>query len=115
MHRYDLVKEQMMKPEESIRPVFQEIRNALRGGNRVFFVGQFESVPAGQMPPKLEPAPHPVSGWVDGTYYIGWSKQVTYFVEMTATNIQPVSVPVDRKVNVLEDLAVADIRGWRGQ
>ncbi len=111
-HRFDLLR-QRMTSADPLAPLLSSIETALRGGNRVFWVGNLTSPPGGQAPPVIPPAPSPVWGWSDGPYYETWDLQAGYLLSTRATRVAPVPLPGAGAVSAYENPPLHVLEGWR--
>jgi hypothetical protein len=114
-HRYDIMQQLMMKPDQSevVRSTLDRIAEVLKSGNRVWLVGGLDFMPAGQVPPELPGAPNGPWGWQQRIYYKVWSMQGGYYVQTHAGRIQAVEMPAEGMVNPLENMSLTLAEGWR--
>jgi hypothetical protein len=115
IHRYDLLKEKMMAPDQQavVRPVMEKVTEALKAGGRVWFVGGLPLAAAVEKPELLPPAPTGRSGWADPPYAEAWAAQVAYLVKAHAQRAEFVSVAAPLAVNLYEDVPLLVVEGWR--
>jgi len=113
-HRYDIVKQEMMRADQSAptRAVIDRAGEALRGGHRVFVVGGLQ-FPAGAAAPMAPPrAPVPGSDpWPEGAYNVHWSRVVGHFLRKHSTI--RVELPVKERVSDYERGRLLVAEGWR--
>ena len=112
IHRYDLVKARMMEPEP-LRDVLGAVERTLRGGHRVWVVGELEIPPPGTPVPILPPAPAASSGWSEQPYDRSWSLQLGAFLRDHAAAGGQVPVHWDGPINGFERLSLLVLSGWR--
>lgn len=113
IHRYDLLKKQMLMPN-AIAPVLTRMQETLQGGGRVWIVGGLQYESGSEPPSPLPPAPRLPSGWWYGPYMSNWEKQAAYFLQTHALQIdlalEPTKYPA---VNPLENCPVFVVQGWK--
>ena len=111
MHRYDLVKSKMTS-DHPIADLRQELRETLRSGSRVWFVGGIR-IPRNNAPPlSLSSAPDAVYGWDNVAYVESWVEQLGVFTRAHALAAQPVALSAGGPVNELEDVPLTVAMGW---
>ncbi len=115
LHRYDLVKRQMENPEDTVRPVLEMMREALRSGHRVWLVGGLPFPRPGQPPPTLPPAPNGPNGWSEAFYYAGWALQAGSWLQVHATTLEEVDPGAMHPVHPFEAERLFVVSGWRGE
>lgn len=110
IHRYDLVKAQLQRPDP-IQPVLDQVRMALQLGQRVWVVGH---MPTPDKPP-LEPRPAPDNpwGWFDEPYSELWGAKVGHFLTTHAARQTIVISPLPQSVNPFENLPLVEWAGWQ--
>ena len=111
VHRFDLIKAKLISPN-AIDDVYESIAHTLQLGNRVWFVGGVEFLPAGESPITLPPAPNPEFGWNMDPYAELWSQQIGVFLRLHSSGGPVVSVPTGGPVNDLENVGLLVIQGW---
>jgi hypothetical protein len=110
LHRYDLLKVEMRKPQP-IDGVLQRAAATLRGGHRVWLVG---FVPLDRTPPPaIRPAPDNPWGWFDEPYSTAWGMQLGYVLASHATSGGIVIAPEPTGVSGYENLPLIELSGWR--
>jgi hypothetical protein len=111
VHRFDLLKAKMMawNPIDDLRDL---IGQTLKSGNRVWFVGGVQFLPAGQEPVPLPPAPNSEFGWNLDAYAFLWSQELGMFLRRHAVNGQFIPLGTDQPVNYLENLPLLVVEGW---
>ncbi len=114
-HRYDLVKAAMSLADQRapVRPLEEQIADALRAGHRVWLAGGMELLPA---PPKsgtLPPAPAANLGWDSDTYTAAWTVEVLAFLRSRARQVQEVRLEFAGPVYEFENLPLKVFEGWR--
>jgi hypothetical protein len=108
VHRYDLLKQQMLSPDALV-PLVARIEQVLKRGNRVWVVGVIRSRNGDRLEPKpLGRPPLPKSGWNHQPYERSWSLEILRFLAEHA--LEQYEVPVDRG---LEHAELMVGRGWR--
>ena len=115
IHRYDLVKKQMMA-EDPIGPLLEQARQTLRSGHDLWVAGDFQFPPPGQpqsiLPPYREDmALDAPEGW----YCSSWMFQFSQMIQFHSTSKAQVemSVPGGGAVNAMEDMLLLRFSGWK--
>jgi len=111
IHRYDLIKDAMTRPE-AVQPAIQAMSEALASGHRVWLVGGLPDPGPGPVA-ALPVAPSGPMGWYCGPYFVGWGRQASYMLSQHALRGEPVSVPVHGPVNPYENVPMVVISGWK--
>ena len=113
IHRYDLLRERMERPDP-IGPVLEQAARALQTGHRVWLVGGLPPPDASGAPPSLPPAPQSSFGWQSGPYLEAWGKQAAYALGSHAQRSEsvPVSPPQGSHVSLYESVPVYVVSGW---
>jgi hypothetical protein len=112
IHRYDLLRRQLA----SLHPIdglLADAGRALRGGHRVWVVGELRVPPPGQTPIVLPPAPATAWGWNDFPYGISWQLQLGALLRDHAASLRTFTVPAADPVSPLETMTLAAAEGWR--
>lgn len=109
MHRYDLVKAQMMAADP-MAALLARVQRVLSSGHHVWYVGRID-VPADGHLPALLPPPRPESGWSVVPYQKIWSLQLGSFLR-DHVGVGP-RIPIGVTGGRLEDAALYDLSGWR--
>jgi hypothetical protein len=111
LHRWDLLKQAMVKPDP-VPELISRARSLLQAGHKIFLVGKLGPAPATQ-PESLPPAPQSQSGWQMEAYTNQWKSELTYWLEHHA--LHGTNLPLDIKefVNPLEQLGLFEISGLR--
>ena len=113
VHRYDLFREQMKTPG-ALQSEWDQIAAALRGGHRVWIVGNLDIPrPGSRQPADLPPPPLPGYGWSDTPYFENWADQTAWFLENHSLQFERVDAGASENVNVNEDLQLFVARGWK--
>ena len=114
-HRYDLIKQQMTRPDQRLLmvPLEDAISFALQSGNRVFVVGDLRIPPPGQIPQILPPAPRSGDFRPENRYDLNWSMQTGYFLQHHSTRITVLRHQASEGVSHFENSAVVVVTGWR--
>ena len=110
LHRYDELRTRMMELDP-LRSLENAVADTLQAGHRVWVLGEMPI--ASQSPPSLPPAPHPVTGWSDATYALGWSLQMGHFLGAHAERVHRVDIAVHGPVNPYENVQMLTLEGWR--
>lgn len=111
--RYDLVHEQMKKPQ-AIAPLLARAETALRAGHRVWLVGMMSvPEPGAAPPPDLPPPPLPASGWSDRPYTYNWLLQVNQFLANHSREFKLAQETPAGNLHFMENLQVYRVEGWR--
>ncbi len=113
IHRYDLFMQKMTE-QQPVLPVLRKIQETLLSGHRVWLViwGEFESLPPGQSPVVLPPAPNSRYGWNEGCYQASWTQQLAAAIR-PARSLQVTPVPSDRPVSPFEGATILEVSGWQ--
>jgi hypothetical protein len=111
IHRFDLVREQLQKPD-ALQPVFDQMTAALKSGHRVWIVTKPGFAPAHRA------ATESSSDWRDKPYAqtraMGiWSAQCEEFIAAHCREFQQVYRTTDCPVNFAENLQLCVADGWR--
>lgn len=115
IHRYDLLKKQMLA-ENPIASLLEQARQTLRSGHVLWMVGDFEPPPPGRPQPLLPPYREDMALDVPASYYVSnWMFQFSQMVQSHATSSAQVmlSVPGGATINSLEDMTLLKFSGWR--
>jgi hypothetical protein len=109
---YMAIKKLMATPD-ALEPTLEMIRKTLAGGNRVWILGFVEFLPPNAKPPSLSPAPDPQFGWSNYAYSQAWAMQAGYYFQTHALGAQLVPISKEQPVDLVENLSVIRIEGWR--
>ncbi len=110
-HRYDLLKVKLQETEP-IRPVLERIQRTLSSGGKVWLVGGLPQPEPGEVrPPTLPPAPESSSGWYDEPYNYVWGRQLAHFLELSARNVEPLSIGETKCYTRFEKIPLLRISG----
>ena len=115
IHRYDLLKKQMLA-ENPIASLLEQARQTLRSGHVLWMVGDFEPPPPGRPQPLLPAYREDMALDVPASYYVSnWMFQFSQMVQSHSTSSAQVmlSVPGGGAINGLEDMALLKFGGWR--
>jgi hypothetical protein len=112
IHRYDLIKQQMMA-RGPLDPLFAAVKRTLTSGNRVWIIGLPVIQEDGKAPPPLPPAPGGPGGWQHGPYLDNWQLQVGALLNASSRTMQRVPVPNVGAVFVLENLPLFVAESWK--
>jgi hypothetical protein len=115
IHRYDLMKKQMMA-ENPIGPLLEQARQTLRSGHVFWVVGDFRFPPPGQPQPLLPPYREDMVMDVAAAWYFSsWMFQFSQMVQAHApSQLQLVlSAPGGAPINGLEDMFLLQFSGWK--
>lgn len=96
-----------------LAPLLLRLERTLRGGGKVFWVGELAAPPAGEPPPRLPPAPSPVFGWSDVPYYEAWKPEAGAFLSRRSTAFAQLSIAGTERVGSYEIPPVFVLEGWR--
>lgn len=115
IHRYDLLKEQMVRDDQErvVVPVIERIRDTLKAGNRVWLVGGLPTAPLGTRVPTLPAAPLSEARWSGEAYEAVWGMQVAWFLKAHIRRLDRVAIETNQPVNPFEDLSLVVLNGWR--
>ena len=111
IHRFDQIRAHMASADP-LGAVETAIKTTLRDGHRVWVVGSLPIPGPGHQVQQLAPAPHPVTGWSETTYRIGWALQVGSFLRAHARRGSRYSLPLLQAVNGYENAELMMIEGW---
>jgi hypothetical protein len=111
VHEGARMKQAMQEPEP-LADIFAPIEETLRNGGRLWLVGNFQFLKAGESFVKLPPAPHSPYGWYLPPYERYWSQATAAFIQQNAEHVQLARAP-DEAVNPYENLPVFVAWGWR--
>lgn len=111
LHRWDLIKQTIAKPDP-VPELVARAQNVLQSGHRIFLVGKLGPAPATE-PESLPPAPQSQFGWNMEAYTTQWKSELTYWFEHHA--LHGTNIPLDEKqlVNPLEQLGLFEVSGLR--
>jgi hypothetical protein len=112
IHRYDLIKQQMMA-SGPLEPLFAAVERTLASGNRVWLTGVPLVQADGKDPPPLPPAPGGPQGWQNDPYLETWQLQVGALLHVKARAVKRVPVQNVGAVNSLENLPVFVAESWQ--
>ncbi len=114
MHRYDLVRDQMLTTN-AVQPVLEKISTTLRSGQRVWLLAPTGVVkmpaPDSLPPADLPPPPLPGSGWSDDPYSWTWTMQTIHFLARHGKNFRQINSP-EGGPRIAENLGLFVIDGW---
>jgi hypothetical protein len=115
IHRYDLMKKQMLA-ENPIGPLLEQARQTLRSGHVFWVAGDFSFPPAGQPQPLLPPYREDMVMDVPGAHY--WSSWMFQFSQMVQSHSTSgfqveLSVPGAAAINKEEDMLLLQFSGWK--
>jgi len=115
IHRYDMMKKQMLA-ENPIGPLLEQARQALRSGHVFWVVGQFRFPPPGQPQPLLPPYREDMVMDVPGAHY--WSSWMFQFSQMVQSHSVSgaqveLSVPGGTAISGEEDMLLLQFSGWK--
>ena len=116
IHRYDLMKKQMMV-ENPIGPLLEQARQTLRSGHDLWVAGDFQFPPPGQPQPLLPPYREDQAlEVVPAAYY--WSSWMFQFSQMVQSHASgmwqaQMSVPGVPPVNGMEVMRLFRFSGWK--
>ena len=113
IHRYDLVKEQMMLPgpADAVQPVLERMAGSLKAGHRVWIVGVAMFLRPGETPLVVR---HGRDRSSEADYNVAWSQHVGQFIHRHATRVDVVAVPVGGPLGNYENASLFRVEGWRG-
>jgi hypothetical protein len=100
LHRYDLLKAELAKPDP-IQPVFAQMEQALAEGHAVWVVGKLPPT-AGPAPEPLGVAPHRQHGWTIGAWEANWARRTAHFLASQGAHGTPQPVAPHERVQPLE-------------
>lgn len=111
IHRYDLIKDAMTRPD-AVEPALHAMSDALASGHRVWLVGGLpDPGSSGGVAPPV--APTGPMGWYCGPYLVAWGRQASYMLSQHAIKGEPVSVPLSAHVNPYENVPMVVVSGWK--
>jgi len=110
--RYDLVHEQMKKPNV-MQPLIERAEATLRAGHCVWLVGMMAIPESGvPVPVDLPPPPLPHSGWADRPYTETWVLQMNQFLSNHSREFKMVYETPAGNLNFMENLQLYRVEGW---
>ena len=112
LHRYDLIKGHMVRTD-SMQPVIERLTQCLKGGNRVWVLGNVLVPRPGQNAPDVPVAPTSSNGWHDELYLRVWSLQMGQALRAHARTRERVPVAEVQSVNNLESPPLQVFAGWQ--
>jgi hypothetical protein len=115
IHRYDLMKQQMVA-DNPIGPLLEQARQTLRSGHDFWVVGDFQFPPPGHPQGLIRPYREDMVLDVAAAWY--FSSWMFQFSQMVQAHCPPgvqfeMNVPGGDKVNNLEDMLLLRFRGWK--
>jgi hypothetical protein len=113
-HRYDILRRKF-EQREPIADVLSALEYTLRGGHRVFMVGNFRKVSTVNDIAPLAPAPHPKHAWYKVPYLWNMEDRVTQFIIRHVTWIAPATPKIAATINPRENLPLRIAWGWKAQ
>ena len=114
IHRYDLMKKQMMA-QAPIGPLLEQARQTLRSGHNLWVAGEFAFSPPGQPHPIIGPYREDMALDVPQAWYCSsWMFQFSVMIQSHATSKVQVgmSVPGGATINGFEDMLLLRFSGW---
>ena len=99
---------------DALQPVTTAMTETLRGGNRVWLIGELMFPESDQAPAVLPPAPHRTDGWNEGTYQVSWNLRTMHFLQARVAQAEEVPIASPQPVNPHENVRVVVVQGWRG-
>jgi hypothetical protein len=105
-------KKQMMA-QKPLEPLWANLQQALKSGNRVWVVGPLRSPAGNQLPPTLPPAPNGPLGWWGPEYERVWQIQLGHFFKSHAVQGGQVQVQLSEQISNFEDPPLLMFSGWR--
>ena len=112
VHRIDLMKQAMQRPE-IIDASLAAVDSTLRRGGTVWMVGGLPRVAPGVSYRRAPEAPAPGIGWSLRAYTAIWSSIVLESIRDHATSVESVPIETDRAVQPREQEALFRAVGWR--
>src|SRR4051812_17557429 len=112
LHRYDLIMQKMTLDDPN-RPVLDAIRDTLRAGNCVWFVGDIQVPKKDAVPLTLTRAPDPSYGWDGPAYCQSWSQHLGMFLHAHIGMAHLVTTSSKAAISDMEDAPLVVTRGWR--
>jgi hypothetical protein len=114
VHRYDLIKSQMMLPDqdEPVRPLLDRISQTLAAGRRVWLAGALPLASVSGTGPNPGPAPDAACGWSSAAYSKMWSAKVGALLRLSAKRSQAVQVGQNQTVSPMEQFGLMVFDGW---
>ena len=117
IHRYDLMKKQMMS-DDPIGPLLEQARQTLRSGHVFWYIGDFRFPPPGQPQPLLPPYREDMAMDVAAAWY--FSSWMFQFSQMVQAHVPPqgqaqvvLTAPDNAPINGLENMLLLQFRGWK--
>jgi hypothetical protein len=115
IHRYDLMKKQMMA-ENPVGPLLEQARQTLRSGQDLWVVGDFQFPPPGRPQPILPPYREGMVFDVPAAHYwSSWLFQFSQMIQDHATSLEQPdpSIAGGAAVSPLENIRVYVFHGWK--
>jgi hypothetical protein len=112
-HYHLAIRAKLELGDRGIEEERMRIVETLKRGDRVWLVGDLSAPPAGELPPSLPPAPHPMTGWRAGPYLEAWEQQIAALLRDHSRDIWGIEVPRPSRINPWENLALTVIEGWQ--
>ena len=113
IHRYDLIKAEMVEPSAAMAPVFARMTDTMKSGHRIWIVGSLPAPTPGVVPTDPPPAPMSDEGWHCGAYFHIWGQEVAAFLENHATAGRIAMGLSGGTVSFFEDVPVTEPSGWK--
>lgn len=112
VHRYDLVKAQMLlpNPADAVQPMLAPMAAALKSGHRVWIVGSAVFPKPGERPLDARLSPDRSA---EADFYLAWTQHVGQFLVRHATSAEYVRVPPGVPMGVYENVPLIRVEGWR--
>jgi hypothetical protein len=112
IHRYDLVRKAMQQDQTEITaPLMSRIKEALKSGHKLWWVGEFDVLNPGEPIPRL-PIYTGQPELTDSHYLSVWVFQISQVLQQHAGNFEPIEVSHPGEIAEEEDLRIYCFSGW---
>ena len=100
--------------EDIMKPVYDEIAQTLRNGDKVWVVGDLVAVPLDRPPPRVPPGYNLEHQWRLGPFFYTWSAQAFHFLASHAKTGSIAEQPDVTQVNKWEAIRmILRFEGWK--
>ena len=105
---------QVMQLPNSIRPTEDLVKKTLQGGGKVWIVGDYWTLPPGEEPEELLPAPHPKYGWNNNEYSQLWMDHLGAYLQAHSGPAAPAVIGEPASPDTIGEKSVPlhEFKGW---